>query len=577
MSGAATAQLSLDPAAQLAGSRARARLLRAAAAAGLLLAGCAHGKPGASAPSADPDARAAADSGQRANPVPPPAPARAPGAGVEPERTGPAAGAAADEGPALPGEQVLETQPRIEPLPPFDAPVPEQLTLPNGLRVLLVVRKAAPIEAIQLLVRRGGSADPADRPGLASLTAAMLEAGSAGKTQSEIAQAADALGASLHASAGEDATVIAVSGLGARAPEMIALLADVALRPNFDGGEWNRVKAQRLAGLRAQRAEPGAGAALAFSAAVYGENPLARPVSGTPESVAALELDDAKDFFRSFSPADAALAVSGSLSKEALLPLLTAAFGKWAPPAPPRVRMGRMTQLPPPPPPKASRPRLVLVDYPDKPQSVVEVGLPSVPRSSPDVLALRLLDAVLGGSFTSRLNQNLRERHGYSYGAGSSFGFGVGPGPFIAGASVKTEVTAAALGEMLSEVRRAVEAPLTADELSKGKALLAFDLVSTLEHADAAAAGAAGIFLYGLPLDEFRTFVPRLQALDAKAVQAAARRAIDPDALTVVVAGDVNRVTPQLDKAELGLGAPQMRDPDGKLIGRPAPPNTSLR
>ncbi|GAC1345068.1 MAG: pitrilysin family protein [Myxococcales bacterium] len=528
---------------------------RTATALALLLLSCAHAKPEAAQVAATP-------------------------AGADPTAEAPAADPAASDGGAtrmLPGEQVLATPPRIEPLPPFDAPVPEQLTLPNGLRVLLVVRKAAPIEAIQLVIRRGGSADPADRPGLASLTAAMLEAGAAGRTQNEMAQAADALGASLHASAGEDATVVSISGLGERAREMIALLADVALRPNFDGGEWNRVKAQRLAGLRAQRAEPSAGAALGFAASVYGENPLARPVSGTPESVAALELDDVKGFFRAYSPADAALAVSGSLSKEALLPLLTAAFGSWAPPPAPRVPMGRMTPLPPPPPPAAARPRLVLVDYPDKPQSVVEVGLPSVPRSSPDVLALRLLDAVLGGSFTSRLNQNLREQHGYSYGAGSSFGFGAGPGPFLAGASVKTEVTAAALGEMLGEVRRAVQAPLTADELSKGKALLAFDLVSTLEHADAAAAGAAAIFLYGLPLDEFRTFVPRLRALDAPAVQAAARRAIDPDALTVVIAGDVNKITPQLEKSALGLGAPQMRDPGGKLIGKAVPPGTRLR
>jgi zinc protease len=479
------------------------------------------------------------------------------------------AASGADTGPELPGEQVLDTPPKVEPLPPFDAPVPESLTLPNGLRVFVVTRKTAPIEAIELVIKRGGSSDPADRPGLASLTAAMLEAGSAGKTQAEIARAADAIGASLRASAGEDATVLSVSGLGARAQEMIALLADVALRPNFDGAEWNRVKAQRLAGLRAQRAEPGAGAALAFAAAVYGEHPLARPVSGTPESVAALELDDVKAFFRSFSPGDAAVAVAGSLSTKELLPLLTAAFGKWAPPPLQKVSMGRMTPLPPSPPPPGSRPRLVLVDYPDKPQSVVEVGEPSVPRSSPDVLALRLLDAVLGGSFTSRLNQNLREQHGYSYGAGSSFGFGAGPGPFIAGASVKTEVTAAALSEILTEVRRAVEAPLTAEELSKGKALLAFDLVSTLEHAEAAAGGAGGIFLYGLPLDEFRTFVPRLKALDANTVQAAARRAIDSDALTVVIAGDVNKVTPQLDKSNLHLGPPQMRDPGGKLIGKP--------
>ena len=473
--------------------------------------------------------------------------------------------------PELAGESVLDTRPVVTPLPPFDAPVPQEVSLPNGLRVLIMQRKEAPIEAVELVQARGGSQDPGQLSGVASLTAAMLEAGSAGKSQAQIAMAADALGASLHAGASEDATVISISGLTTRAPEMIALLADVALRPNFDPAEWKRVKSERLAGLLEQKAEPGAAAKLAFSAAVYGQNPLARPVSGTAASVANAQLVDVEKFFSHFSPNEAAIAVSGSLTAEELVPLLTAAFGKWRPAAQihlarPGVQNVTQAQPVPPPPPASERPRLVLVNFPGKPQSVIEVGLPSVPRSSPDVMALRLLDAVLGGSFTSRLNQNLREQHGYTYGAGSQFAFGRGPGPFVAYASVKTDVTGAALKEMLGEISRAIDAPLTAPEIEKGKALLAFDLISTLDHADAAAAGAAGIFLYGLPLDEFRTFVPRLDALDAAKVQAAGKRAVDPAALTVVVAGDLAKVVPQLTAAKLQLGVLQLRDAEGQLI-----------
>jgi predicted Zn-dependent peptidase len=509
-----------------------------------------------------------------------------PAASAQPQPAGLASSQPAAAVRTLPGEAVLDHRPAIAPLPPFDAPVPQQLALPNGLRVLLMRRPGAPIQAVQLVHGRGGSADPAGMAGLASLTAAMLEAGSAGKTQTQIAQAADALGATLHAYASEDATVVSVSGLSARTGEMVALLADVALRPNFDEGEWARVKAQRFAGLRSQRSEPRAAASLAFAAAVYGQNPLSRPVSGTPESVARIELADAKRFFAGFVPGESALAVSGSLSAEEVMPLLAAAFEGYrgralvhaAKPGTQAVEPPPAAEPAPPPPPRAAaRPRLVVVDYPGKPQSVLQVGLPSVPRSSRDVLALRLLNSILGGSFTSRLNQNLREQHGYTYGAGSSFAFGRGPGPFVAGTSVKTEVTGAALKELLGEIRRALDEPLSPPEIQKGKALLAFDLVATLEHADAAAGGAASIFLYELPLDEFRTFVPRLDALDAAQVQAAARKAVDPSALTVVIAGDAEKVLPQLEAAGLKLGPPELRDPDGKLLAKARAPTRSAR
>lgn len=524
---------------------AQAALALAAAA----LWACAHGSPGS---------------------TPPAAPGSAPAGAVRPD---PALARAGE----LPGESALDARPAIPPLPPFDAPLPRQLSLATGLRVLVLQRPGAPLETVQLVHGRGAASDPSDLPGTASLLAAMLEAGSAGKTQEEVAQAADALGASLHALASEDALSVGISGLAARAPEMIALLADVALRPDFDGAEWERVKAQRLAGLRAQRAEPQAAARLAFAAAVYGPHPLARPVPGTPESVARLQLDDVKRFFSTLSPSEAALVVSGGLPAEQVMPLLEAAFGGFRGPARVRaVRPGAQAVLPPqtapqtaPPPPASARPRLVMVDFPGKPQSVIVVGQPSVPRSSPEVMALRLLNAALGGSFTSRLNQNLREQHGYSYGAGSSFAFGRGPGPFSAGASVKTEVTGEALREMLGEIRRTLAEPLQRAELDKAKALLAFDLVGTLEHSDAAAGAAANMFLYGLPLDELRTFVPRLRALDEGQVEASARRAIDPAALTVVIAGDMAKVLPQLAAAGLSLGKPEVRDADGLLVPRP--------
>ena len=244
-------------------------------------------------------------------------------------------------------------------------------------------------------------------------------------------------------------------------------------------------------------------------------------------------------------------------SPESILALLRTAFETWQP---------MPAQLPPAPagPVPAERPRLTLSDFPGKPQSVLVVGQPAVPRSSPDYLALEALNSILGGSFTSRLNQNLREQHGYSYGAGSGFAFGRGPGPFAARSSVKTDVTGAALGEMLKELQRAVAEPLAPDELDKARALLAYQLVETLSHADALSRAVAQIFLYDLPADEFRTFVPRLQALTPETVQAAARRVLDPPQMTIAIAGDKAKVLPQLEP--LRLPAPQLRDPSGDLV-----------
>jgi zinc protease len=186
----------------------------------------------------------------------------------------------------------------------------------------------------------------------------------------------------------------------------------------------------------------------------------------------------------------------------------------------------------------------VFVDFPGKPQSVLVVGQPAAPRSSPDYLALEVLNAVVGGSFTSRLNQNLREQHGYSYGAASRFEWTLGRSPFSARSSVKTEVTGPALSELLGELRRAADEPLDQAELDKGRALLAYRLVDTLSHATQLAAAVAQI--------------------SVDSVQAAARRALQPGRMTIAVAGDKAQVLPQL--APLSLGTPELRDPAGDRL-----------
>jgi zinc protease len=450
----------------------------------------------------------------------------------------------------LPGEEVLDTQPTIPALSTFEAPVPVETVLKNGLRVLVVERKGAPIQSLALVIKRGSTSDPAGKSGLAALTGAMLEAGSAKKSSSEIAALANALGAELRVMPTTEGFTLTLTALPTRVEPIAALLADVALKPNFDAKEWKKVHEQRVAQLKEQLAEPRVAAGNAFASALYGDGPLGHTVFGTPTTVAALTLDDVKKFWAEAGPGEAALIAVGAVPNQQVVDLATKLFGGWKAST---AKAKPAEALKP-----VDRPRLVLVEFPGRPQTVLQVGQPAVPMSSPDLIALRVMNSILGGSFTSRLNANLREKNGYTYGAGSGFSFGRTNGPFVASANVKTQVTGPALKELLFEVGRIVDEPLTDAEVAKGKSLLAYGLVEQLQRADSTSGLVSQLFVAGMPLDTLKQFVPKLQSLTAAEVQAAAKRTLDPKAMTITVVGDP-AVIGQFEAAGLGLPAPQKR------------------
>jgi len=460
----------------------------------------------------------------------------------------------------IPGESVLAQRPPIPVLKPFDAPVPTVLTLSNGLKLYVVERPSAGLEALAFVTRQGSAADPGGKEGLASLAAEMLQAGSAGKSQAEVAAAVDAIGADLAVTASTDELSVGLSALAPRLAEMSSLLADVVLRPNLAASDWQKIQAERLGELTAARSQPQVAARAAFRAALYGNGPLGHLPEGTLSAVKRLRLADVKAFLASISTNDSAIVAVGGASTGSVRSAVEAAFAGWMPTSASLTRSRSKVATP-------ERPRFVLVNFPGKPQSVLLVGQPAVPRSSPDVLALELANAIVGGSFTSRLNQNLREQHGYSYGAGSGFAFGKGPGPFAARTSVQTDVTGKAVVEVFKELDRLVAEPLSDGELSKGKALLAFQLVEGLQSVGATARGMADIFLFDLPVDEYRTYVGRLEALTPAGVQGAVHRTLHPEQMTLAIAGDAKAVLPQLQaETALKLPQPQFRDAEGKLL-----------
>ena len=288
---------------------------------------------------------------------------------------------------------------------------------------------------------------------------------------------------------------------------------------------------------------------MAFDRAVFGpDHPYGRSGDGTPASLEALSRDDLAAFHdRAFEPDNAALVVVGALTWEAAEPRLEAAFGAeaWA------AREGAASAMGIAEPAQVGPRAITFVDKPGAAQSVIRIGRIGAARSTPDYEALLVLNTILGGSFTSRLNQNLRERNGYSYGARSSFDFRTVSGPFLAYADVQTDVTAPALTEFVHELT-AIREPVPADELAKARDNLALSFPEPFATVAGTAAMVGALWLDGLPPDTYATYATAVRAVTADDLARVARQYIDPDRMVVVVVGDWSVVGDEVQA--LGLG-----------------------
>jgi zinc protease len=446
--------------------------------------------------------------------------------------------------------------PRVGPLPALEAPPPLQLALGNGLPVAAVRRSVAPIVAVSIVIRTGADADPADRTGLGAATADMLDEGAGARDAIALAEELEQLGADLWLGCGRDGSQLSLQAPSKSFPAALELAADVLLRPRLTAEDWARVRGDRLTAVIQRRDQPESVASVVGDRTLYGDaHPYGLPIDGFEASIQRISVDDIRRFHDThYRPNNSVLVVSGDFDGGALRDQLEAAFGSWAPaPLPPRA----------PTPPLPPAPRLVLVDRPGAPQSVVRLILPGVERTSPDRPALSMMNAILGGSFTSRLNFNLREQKGYTYGAGSSFSFLRRPGAFSARAAVFTEVTDAAVGEFLNELAGLRAHPITDEERTKARAMLLDRVAEGLASAGGIAATYAELGLYGLPLDEPQRFVAALERVTAADLERLARDYADPDRASILVVGDRATIEPGLRAR--GLPAPELRDTDGQI------------
>ena len=465
--------------------------------------------------------------------------------------------------------------PAVGPDPAFSLPVFERATLGNGVQVRAAGHHRAPVLTLLLLLPVGAAADPPDQPGLAALTADLLDEGSAALSDVELHRALMRIGGRLGIEVWSDATVVGLTTLSRHAREGLRLLFEIAARPRFDPADVARVRDLRVNRIRQLRRSAAAVADRVFVEALYRAHPYGHPAIGTEAALRALGPAEVTGFHRRrYLRAPWTLVAAGDLAPEALLAEVARAWGEGAfadggsppegsppdgppPDGPPPERSAPDRSPPgvPPPEPPPVTERMVFAEREGAVQSEIRLGHAGAPRTSPDYYALSVLNMVLGGQFVSRVNLNLREDKGYTYGARTSFDWRVGRGPFSLQVGVQTAATLDALREAVREI---VEVrgprPPSPRELETARAALTRGFPRSFETAYQVARAGVRMALHGLPDDHYTRFVPRILAVGADDVLRAAQRHLRPDELLAVVVGSRPDVLGEL--AGLGFGDP---------------------
>lgn len=436
--------------------------------------------------------------------------------------------------------------PALAAAPELKLPPIQKATLANGLPVLLVESHEVPLVQVNLLILTGSADDPAGKFGIASLTSAMLDEGAGQRTALQIADDVEFLGADLGTSSSFDASAVRLNVPAARLAAALPIMADVALRPTFPQAELDRLRQERLTALLQARDDAAQVAPMAFSRVVFGStHRYGTAAMGTPSTLKAFTTMDLRTFHSAmYRPSSATLVVAGDVQKDTVLPLLEKEFGGWT-------AGGPAARAPVAQSPQLTERQVTIIDMPGAEQSQVRIGWVGVPRSTPDYFTLQVLNTILGGSFTSRLNTNLREKNQFSYGASSRFDMRLAAGPFFAGAGVQTDKTSEALREFFNELT-AIGTPVSADELTKAKNYIALGFPSEFETIQDLASHIEEMVVYKLPDDYFSEYVAKVQAVTADAVQKAAATYIQPGKFAVVIAGDRKAIEAGIRGLNLG-------------------------
>ena len=435
--------------------------------------------------------------------------------------------------------------PALGAAPELKLPAIQKATLSNGVPIWLVESHEVPLVQVNLLIRSGSGDDPAGKFGLASLTMAMLDEGAGSRNALQLADDVEYLGAALGTTSSFDASAVRLNVPVARLAEALPLMADVALRPTFPQTELDRLRKERVTALLQDRDDAEAVAPKAFARLLYGAtHRYGTAAVGTEATLKAMTVADLRAFHSAMlEPGNAALVVTGDTTLKAVQPLLEQHFGSWKGQAAARTAVAAAPQPPPA--------QVYIVDMPGAEQSQVRIGWVGVPRSTPDFYTLQVLNTILGGSFTSRLNQNLREKNQYTYGASSRFDMRLSPASFASGAGVQTDKTSEALKEFFKELND-IGKPVGAEELTKAKNYITLSFPSEFESIGDLSEHLEEMVVYKLPDDYFNRYASNVQAVTSDAVAKAAASYIQPQKFAVVVVGDRKVIEPGIRTLNLG-------------------------
>jgi predicted Zn-dependent peptidase len=456
--------------------------------------------------------------------------------------------------------------PRVDTFPDLSFPALQRGKLANGIEVVLAERHAVPAVQLQLLFDAGYAADQGRKLGTSSFTLSMLDEGTRELDSVEIAKRKQRLGAIIASGCGLDYCSASLNALDDKLKPSLDLFADIVRQPAFREADISRLRGQWLAGIAQEKSQPVGIALRTLPPLLYGNgHAYAIPFtgSGTEASIRALDASDMRRFMADYiRPDNVKILVAGDTTLKQIIPQLNAAFGDWKPAAGkvPGKNIGKVA------PPKNAR--VYLIDRPGAQQSLILAGSLAPSTEAANNLEIQTMNGAFGGTFTSRLNMNLREDKHWAYGAFSVLSNAKGQRPFFLYAPVQTDKTGPSVAEMLKEARAVIgDKPLTDQEISKIRMGDVRGMPGGYQTTSAVMGALQGIVQYNRPDDYVQTLKSRIEAQTDASVQAAARELIHPDQLTWVIVGDLGKIEAPI--RALKLGAVQVLDADGKPAGRP--------
>jgi zinc protease len=422
-------------------------------------------------------------------------------------------------------------------------PKPVEKNLPNGLRVIVIPRTEIPLVTAQLLIKSGGEVDPTDLSGAADMTASLLTRGTNTKSATQIAEAIEALGGTLNAGAGWDASTITTGVMSPRIGPALEIMADVARNASFKDEEIERLRRQTLNGLRSALATPGSIARFVAARVVYRDSPYGHLLGGTPESLPRIKRDDiVKIHSMYYRPDNAILVIGGDITAANGFELAQKYFGDWQNPANVLPKLQITT-----PESTASGRRILVIDQPAAGQTAVLAVRSAINRDNPEYFRGIVANAILSG-YSGRLNWEIRVKRGLSYGAGSSLDMRRSAGSFMASAQTKNQSGAEVASLTLAEIAKLSTGELLDTELSTRKASLLGGFARSVETTGGVVGQFGSLAMYGLPLDEINRYIGSVQAIKAADVKSFAASRLNADSTSVVIVGNAKEFLPALQK-----------------------------